>query len=1782
MKHINKYIAVLAILSLGIFSGCHKVEEEITEMNLYRCLEPLNLTAKVTAGDQVTFGWDLTKGADKYALEVYSDASLSSLVFSYVMPSNEVPYTTKLEADASYYFRVQAQTSLTGKEFSKWVAYDKEIKTYAVKSELFLKVADRTPNSLSFTWNADPEVDRLEYGVVGTDGMASKTLSADEIAAGAAVVDGLEASTNYAVILYFKSANRGEVNVWTRPNVGDAFPVSTVAELTAALAAKEPKILVKASDAPYEMAVLDILAPVEFYGEESVDGTRPVLYGEFSIPETFPGGKIYFESIEMNGKKNEFGFAIQLKNGGKASHLPIESIIYKNCNITGYSKGILYEWGQTMDLGELAYDCCNIYEVNADGSGGGDGIDLRGASSIAKVNIINNTIYTGFRTFLRVDATPVLGDVVIKNNTIMNLAFVDNTNNGGLMGIKSKPSSLLFANNLILYMQGKASVIGVAAANLTASDAGLVCSNNWYYSLPETFFNEKVSQAEAIAGGGKILAADPCYNAKGGSFHLTNPDLVVANVGASKWLTPYIEEPEDLTLEVIENIKVWDFSNAKYFVGDITKSKVRDNILMGVIDNPMKVDGGIMQFLATTAVSKKGVPTDGYMAFKVNRPGSVYILPSNINDISGNHIIISVGNPEGTTNSIKGGAAANVNMGNNQKILINDIAEESIVYVYASGPIGIKNLAWSFDTTQVNTALATPEPEIAPASVTQGTAASAEVSWAPVQNAASYSVVFNGKSYPVEGTSYTISPDVVKFLDAGGYIVSVYANPGDDDIYNTQSSAGKVGFTVLPKGGGGSGETVVNSVEELLNAIASGKIDITLAYNAVPYELGTLALTTPLRLKGQTNGNSYTSVRGNVSISGEIGGSIIFKNLDFDGNGAAGAVIVEGEVTVADTIALIDCNVHDYGKALYDNSKKFASNVQYLIFNGLQVNNSSNGSDMIDMRNGAYHNLIVTKSTFANSARTFIRTDASSEINYALIRNNTFYKLCTNATSKDNNGLFHIRGTAGSGMLDYRIMDNLFYSIKIDAAPEHANGYPKFISKNAAALKPNVLRNNYFYNIEEENADYTWWTVNCSREEGIAGNGCVLSADPCKDAANGDYTLTNAVAMNANVGDPRWNPMGGGSSSSEITVTNVNELLTAISAGKTTITLSAGTYNLNEVTDVAEVAAGVLTLSTSLNLIANFDATFIGGFKMAPGIQKFSANGVLFDGASTIGNMIDVSDAAVSMTAVNLKNCYVDGYKNRLYSQSAEASLTSLDLNGVLVYNMGTSGDFIDIRKGTATAVKVANSTFANGIRTFMRIDAAVACGAITVQNNTFYNLSSVDSKDNNGIFHVRATSITPETFMVKKNLFATMHRAAEAPSNANGFPKIVSSNTAGIIPTFSGNYYYDFDTAEGFNWWNRIDEATGTAGYGIVLTTDPFANAGAQDFTLVNALAISENVGDPRWNPNHGGNPGETFKVTSVDELLTAISAGKTAISLAYGTYDLTTVAPEVTEVAGGVLTLATSLQLSGIAKNGLKPELIGGFKLAGNGVATLAANGIKFTGVSGETTIGNMIDVSDATVDAQSIRLMNCEISQYKNRLYSQSAEAKVGSIDLIGLVVSEMGTGGDCIDVRKGTANLLKVQNCTFYNGVRTFIRMDAAVVCGAVTVSNNTFYNMCFVDSKDNNGILHVRSTALDETTSYVVEKNIFATMHRAVEAPSNANGYPKLVSANTASKIPVFRNNLYYDIDTAEGFSWWNRIDEATGTANGGAVLTETPFAGDPALGKFTVKAAYKGIGDIRW
>ena len=165
MKRI-KYL-ILAIFAAALTS-CFEKEEPIVvdELDLVRCLQPMNLNARVSAalGDVVTFSWDVTKDAESYVLTVYTDEALKNKYLSESVAPTNVPYQKKLDADKTYWFTVQATAE--SKEPSKVAVYEKSFKTFAVKDNLFLKVTARTATSVTLAWSKEVsdylDVDRIE------------------------------------------------------------------------------------------------------------------------------------------------------------------------------------------------------------------------------------------------------------------------------------------------------------------------------------------------------------------------------------------------------------------------------------------------------------------------------------------------------------------------------------------------------------------------------------------------------------------------------------------------------------------------------------------------------------------------------------------------------------------------------------------------------------------------------------------------------------------------------------------------------------------------------------------------------------------------------------------------------------------------------------------------------------------------------------------------------------------------------------------------------------------------------------------------------------------------------------------------------------------------------------------------------------------------------------------------------------------------------------------------------------------------------------------------------------------------------------------------------------------------------------------------------------------------------------------------------------------------------------------------------------------------------------
>ena len=1636
LRNIIKY-AVCVLLAAGSLASCTERELEIIdEMDLLRCLEPMNLNAKVNSslGDVVTFSWDVTKDAEYFMLSVYTDSELSKLDFSERVEPSNVPFMKKLTADQTYWFTVQAFSEK--KEASKVAKSEKSFKTYAVKDNLFLKVTARTANSVSLAWSKDvadyADVDRIEVSLPGAEEpLATKTLGAEEIAAAAATVEGLTAGTEYVATLYFKSASRGQVNVWTAADVTGLTEVSDLAGLQNALKTPGAKVYLKLAGSPYDIESMDINNGFSIIGEADAAGNRPVLNGEFHITDAWEGKDLYFENVTFDGAPTAtaasgFGFALQNKNGGSKDGKVIGDVTYKNCVITNYTKGLIYEWGKAMVLGNVRYDSCDITNINIDGSVGGDVFDIRQATTIESLTFVNNTIAQGMRTFIRIDAGSI-GALVVDNNTLWNINVSDNSNNAGVFGLQIKPGSTSFKNNLFLDMTAEKAALGLATKSdatttgykyMRPEDLSIEAANNWYYNVVETYFTETWTAAKTAFSQ---LSVSPCYNAPGGYFNiLPSSEIAGKNVGASKWWTPYVEEPEDLTLGVLDGAHTWNLGNARNWSGTIKKEMVRDELLLSASEeNPVVAENGGLSFGAAVVTDRKQVPADNFLAFKVATPGSVIARATGEGTA---HFYIATKPLGGGEVTVKGGVSPIADAPATQKIVISDISEPSMVYICPTGEVAIAELAWSTDVSAVNTALPAPAPVANPSSFTAGEAADVTVSWEAVDNAASYSVVFNGKTFAADGLQYVIEGKTTSMLDAGSYTVAVYANPGANDIYNTQSEAGVAAFAVLPKGGSEEGEElVVKDVEGLLSAIAAGKEEITL--DAGEYDLGgVLTVTAPLALKG----SQAVTVKGGFKLSGNVG---VFSVDGIKVDAAGQGIFIDldsAEGVTADGIFVANAVISGFAKSvIYASNTADKFQIDDIIFNDVEVYNHGTGQGMFDLRNGKYLRFILENSTFTGG-RDFLRIDAPCSIHTVQVKTNTMYNL---NTSKNGNGIFYVRAEAPV----YRVEKNLLLGMTSGTV----------IGK--AGAKVPVMSGNYYYNCNDD----VFFTGLMDKETALGGQGVILTVDPVKDAANNDFTVVNGVVMSAKVGAPRWNPtsninLGGG-----FRVTSVDEFQAAIDAGKNNIIFAPGEYDLS---------ASNITLTGETILKGEAGAVLkVSQINLAEG----NLGNIIIEGLNIIGgaNNLIAAEAAAVVERLHVRNCIIHGVgKSIFYGNNDGVSINSVNFTNNVITGLGGGQGTFDIRKGAYTSVLLNGNTIVGG-RDFIRADAGKVSGAVTITNNTF---DGVTLNNGNGVLYVRST---PNSYVLKNNLFL----------NENGDNNLLSkAATANVIaPTeVASNYFYNC-TAEKF-WTGVIDKDVALANGGVILANNPVKDAANGDYTLVDALCLASNVGAPRWNPN-AGTVSPEIVVNNVAELVNAIDAGKKGIVLRAGTYDLRE------SVESGVINLIAPVSLSGVGK----VEIVGSFKL-GVGVTDFGASGIIFNGA--EKAMGNTFEIAEAT-QLESIMISECEFVAYnKSIFYGNGADSKIGTFSFTKNLVHGFGTGQGMLDIRKGIYDVVNISANTFYDGGRDFVRIDKDIA-GSIAITNNTF-SACSLDAA--NGLLWIRSLAA-EPAKYVVKKNLFLNM-----------------------------------------------------------------------------------------
>lgn len=795
MKSIfRKWMFGLLLVSGAGLGSCSDDPDAINnELQLDRALMPLNFTASVlSTGNEVRLSWDVRKEVS-YEVLFYADEGLTQTVHtvSDIAPA-DVPVTVRLDAEQTYYATVQA-FSANERVAPSNLAIAGPIETYAIMDPLNPVVTERTATSVTLKWDQDEYVTHLlATPVASADGEPVRLdLTADQIKAGAAKIEGLKPSTQYTVGVYYNSAGRGSQDVWTRPDLSKTTPISTVEQLMQAFVdggnyslaySETPYVVPEYLDGAVNPAST-LAADLTIIGETTLEGAKPKIEG-LAIGLNPGIRKLHLEDLALDGA-GEASVMIEVK-----AAVEMDAVTVKNCDAKSY-RNIFYENKAGSAIQTLLFD--GVYAAEM-GNSGGDFIDFRTESTHGSLMICNSTFYNGARSFLRVDAKETFGTVALRNNTFGSFSVVTDGNNKGILYVRGTAGTYEVTNNLFLNETGDNARF---IANNNAVKLPTLIQANYFFDCADTFFTATtadgaVTQETALQNGGKVLAADPCDNSLRGKFYVVNDEIASQRIGDPRWwhaVAPVV--PEQTELVPIADATVWNFSDTEAFEPqEVTATKILGNLRFIVNDEqaPMTVtDRGTISFSEASVVSVNGIPTNNALAFKVSVPGTVMLTPSAAG--YNKHMEVIVG---GTRYALPAD-------GTQSKFGFGDISEETTIYICSCSPVELQALEWSLEVVSGGEPKMLETPVFATTdipAVDQGSSQPVTVEWAAVPNAAGYEVSFNGKSETVESASYTIPAATVAALKAGSYELTVKAKAAEGSLNYIDSETAAVTIRV--------------------------------------------------------------------------------------------------------------------------------------------------------------------------------------------------------------------------------------------------------------------------------------------------------------------------------------------------------------------------------------------------------------------------------------------------------------------------------------------------------------------------------------------------------------------------------------------------------------------------------------------------------------------------------------------------------------------------------------------------------------------------------------------------------------------------------------------------------------------------------------------------------------------------------------------------------------------------------------------------------------------------
>jgi hypothetical protein len=313
---------------------------------------------------------------------------------------------------------------------------------------------------------------------------------------------------------------------------------------------------------------------------------------------------------------------------------------------------------------------------------------------------------------------------------------------------------------------------------------------------------------------------------------------------------------------------------------------------------------------------------------------------------------------------------------------------------------------------------------------------------------------------------------------------------------------GLVTFTTLVDVGDATRVYQEDDLNAIITAAADGDVLVLYPGDYTVYT-GSVVIDKSITIRGLY---PYDKPKLHVQFSLENGAqNVELKDLDINGDATLTDVVRYNTASVAyGTLIISGCNIHDFDRSFV--AGNVASTVASVSIDDCIVTNIlTSGGDHLDFRNTHITSLSVTNSTFNNCApgRDFIRIDAASGYSGTGLNTDVLVDHCTlYGVSNTSDRILYVRFDSNSLTVQNTIIST-------------TDGY--YTNQNGSS-QPTCSKNNYYNAVGFYTPDYV-----SNAKIDVSGN--YTTEDPAfADAASGDFTISNQVLLDNNVGDPRWRP----------------------------------------------------------------------------------------------------------------------------------------------------------------------------------------------------------------------------------------------------------------------------------------------------------------------------------------------------------------------------------------------------------------------------------------------------------------------------------------------------------------------------------------------------------------------------------------------------------------------------------------------------------------------------------